>query len=111
MASYAAANAKLMRQLKKLESIDRDPVRRFVARAVVWHAKKLAPVDTGWLKSSIHEDDGNVVVDAPHAVYVEFGTEHMEAQPFLRPALDANMNAIKEAHRAATIVELKKALQ
>lgn len=107
----ADRNAKLMAQLKRIEKINRDPVRRFVARAVVWHARKLAPVDTGWLKGSIEEKDGNVVVSAPHAVYVEFGTEHMEAQPFLRPALDANKDAITKAHAAATIVELKKALR
>lgn len=60
-------------------------------------AKRLCPVDTGRLRSSItwtlasdHKGllaiIGTNVVYAPH---VEFGTSRMRAQPFLRPALAA----------------------
>lgn len=58
-------------------------------------AKRLAPVDTGRLRSSIthtveQTGDGVLVTvysDVEYAPYVEAGTRHQEAQPFLRPAL------------------------
>lgn len=59
-------------------------------------AKRLAPVDTGRLRSSIttnmHVDsEGPVVVigtDVDYAVYQEFGTSRQAGTPFLRPALE-----------------------
>jgi HK97 gp10 family phage protein len=54
-------------------------------------AKVACPVDTGRLRDSIsHEVDGDTVrvtASAPYAAYVEDGTQHMAAEPFLRPAL------------------------
>lgn len=71
-------------------------------------AKGLCPVDSGFLKNSImwktpgqeggHEDgkilqaepekDGGIVGSAmEYAIYVEFGTRKMGAQPYLRPAI------------------------
>lgn len=58
-------------------------------------AKRLCPVDTGRLRSSITwslEQDGRglyalVGTNVVYAAYVEFGTRFMAAQPFLRPAL------------------------
>lgn len=57
-------------------------------------AKGLCPVDTGFLRESIRVEQtgGNrlkVVVDAEYAAAVEYGTSKSEAQPFLRPALEA----------------------
>ena len=60
-------------------------------------AKLLCPVKTGTLRRSItHETDEKgfmrvsvrVGPTVDYGVYVEFGTRHMAAQPFLRPALD-----------------------
>lgn len=34
---------------------------------------------------------------APHAHFVEFGTVHMPAEPFLRPALDQNLQRATDA--------------
>ena len=57
------------------------------------YAKKLAPVDTGNLRNSItHEvDDGEPAVyigtNVEYAPYVCLGTIHMNAQPFLKPAV------------------------
>lgn len=70
-------------------------------------AKRLCPVDTGTLRSSIHTKYNPVEVavyigtnkDAMlkasqtgtvtfYAPYVEFGTYKMKPRPFLRPALD-----------------------
>lgn len=33
---------------------------------------------------------GDVQADNPHALYVEYGTSRMRAQPYLRPALQEN---------------------
>lgn len=60
-------------------------------------AKRLAPVDTGRLRSSVtHElgadSDGLVArvgTNVHYAVHQEFGTSRMSAHPFLRPALGA----------------------
>jgi HK97 gp10 family phage protein len=60
-------------------------------------AKQLCPVDTGRLRSSIamrlEAEAGRLIAvigtNVEYAPYVEFGTRHMRAQPFLRPALDA----------------------
>jgi len=70
---------------------------QFVAKAALdieAHAKALAPVDTGLLRNSIQaiqvsQLHWRVVVSAEYGVYVEFGTRHMAAQPFLLPAVNA----------------------
>ncbi len=58
-------------------------------------AKRLSPVDTGRLRSSIHHEIGRdylgpfaiVGTDVNYGIYVELGTRYARAQPFLRPAL------------------------
>ncbi len=57
---------------------------------IVEDAKRYAPVDTGRLRNSIHREGDSIVVSAPYAGYVEFGTRNMAPQPFLRPALFKN---------------------
>lgn len=59
-------------------------------------AKTLAPVDTGFLRSSISSDvsvqgttiRGEVGPTANYGAYVEGGTRRQRAQPYLRPATD-----------------------
>lgn len=76
---------------------------------VVGWAQDLAPVDTGNLKSSLtHEAESNNVEivgasnskapikDVNYAIYVELGTPRMHAQPFLRPAIEGNLSAIRQ---------------
>ncbi len=66
-------------------------------------AKRFSPVDTGRLRASLtHEIErsknevvGRVGTDVEYAVYVEYGTSNMSAQPYLRPALEKNRAAIK----------------
>ena len=63
--------------------------------AVQNHARVRAPVDTGFLRSSITMTtaDGGLtaIIDAGahYAVYQEHGTIYMSAQPFMGPAKDA----------------------
>jgi HK97 gp10 family phage protein len=66
-----------------------------VAEKAVQRMQDTAPVLTGELRDSIHAEPGSmpngvaedIVSDSDHAVYVEFGTSNMSAQPFWRPAL------------------------
>ena len=52
------------------------------------------------LERSIHANvdherlTATVSADAPHAVFVEFGTRYQEARPFLSPALEENRGAV-----------------
>jgi HK97 gp10 family phage protein len=80
-------------------SVD-GPAGKFLKRCttkVTRRAKQLAPVDTGRLRSSIADEIGHegtdlvgrIGTDVEYAVYQEFGTVHMAAHPYLRPALDA----------------------
>jgi len=62
--------------------------------AVEGHAKRLAPVDTGRLRASIHTTPMKpareiAVSDGTnYGVFQEFGTSKMKAHPFLRPGKD-----------------------
>lgn len=67
-----------------------------IALEIEGEAKRLAPVDTGNLKSSLRTEkadpDGlSVLVGSfgvNYAAYQEFGTSRMKAQPYLRPAVE-----------------------
>jgi HK97 gp10 family phage protein len=58
-------------------------------------ARLYCPVDTGRLRSSIQASRGrdttgvfaDIGTNVEYAVFVEFGTRYMAAQPYLRPAL------------------------
>lgn len=64
-----------------------------VADRIAVSARARAPVSTGLLRSSIRTEsisagkEAQVVVDAPYAGFVEFGTYKMGARPFLSPAV------------------------
>jgi HK97 gp10 family phage protein len=82
-----------------LEGEDGDVGKDLARRAIKVEAaaKRLCSVDTGRLRSSItwemaRDDQGlmaTVGTDVEYGVYIELGTSHMAAQPFLRPALEA----------------------
>ena len=104
---------------------------------IVQEAKALCPVgETGDLRDSIGPEDpeetgksvvGAVTASAPYAGYVEYGTgirgsksegagpypysptwPGMEAQPFLRPALDTTREAVKELFASNLSISLKE---
>ena len=84
--------ANLLKQLRAGISSDSENAAEKYAKAVSKEARIIAPVDTGRLKKSIRAKKilptrWEVRVTAPYAVYVEYGTRHMAAQPYLRPAL------------------------
>ncbi len=66
--------------------------------------RRLAPVDSGALRESIHVVKGAVEIGGQvggkhrhYALFVEFGTVDMPAQPFIRPAVDVSRNRIERA--------------
>lgn len=95
--SYVQINGDALRELFESPSgeVAKDLQRR--ALRVEGAAKRLCPVDTGRLRSSITNElgtdaEGLVAVigtDVEYAPYVELGTSRMAAQPFLLPALEA----------------------
>lgn len=58
-----------------------------IASEVAESAKANAPVDSGALRDSIVATENSVEVGADYALFVEIGTEHQAAQPFLSPAV------------------------
>lgn len=97
-------------------------------------AKVNCPVDTGALRDSITsevDDSGKTVIGIvgphmPYAAYLEFGTgirgaasagagsgpysstwPGMPAQPYMRPALDENRDAVKEIFRGEIALALR----
>ena len=54
-------------------------------------ARKLVPVRTGYLQSTIYakisEWVAEIGADAAYALFVELGTKYMQAQPYLYPAI------------------------
>lgn len=65
-------------------------------------AKDYAAVDTGNMRASTRGRmtgslSGRVTVAAEYAPYVEFGTRHQAAQPFMIPAAEANRESFEQA--------------
>ena len=66
------------------------------------YAKKLAPVDTGNLRNSIthtvdeEEPAAYIGTNVEYAPYQEFGTIHMAAHPFLKPAVADHANEYRK---------------
>lgn len=84
-------------RLEALPAAYQAELARVVTKAgydVEAQAKGLAPVLTGTLRRSIHtvlEEGGLKAIIGPsveYGKYVEFGTRHMPARPYLRPAFE-----------------------
>lgn len=73
-----------------------DAAVRAIALDVEAEAKRRAPVDTGYLRNSIHMRDpkrgdfeAQVDVDADYGIYVHEGAQGRRPVPFLEQAVDA----------------------
>lgn len=68
-------------------------------------AKQRAPVDTGFLRSSITRDiqglTATIGPTANYGVYVEMGTSRMRPQPYMAPALADVVPTVEAAFQAA----------
>ena len=64
------------------------------------YASDYCPVDTGRLRASIsHDTDDDTMylgTNVEYAPYVELGTSRMDAQPYLRPAIENHMDEYKD---------------
>lgn len=73
------------------------------ATTVVRVAEMKAPMRTGRLKRSIKKVSTKggytITVNAPYAVYVEYGTRHRAANPFFKPAVEAANRQFKPKFR------------
>lgn len=98
-----ATRIKGRRQLKaKLERL-KDDVPAAAREAAEEEAGDLseniradAPVLTGHLRDSVEYDGPRVIIGADYAAYVEDGTEHMDAQPFIEPNLRRSRESYPE---------------
>lgn len=91
----------LLRSVKAWELRKQGQIQTLIAETalkVERDAKRLAPVDTGRLRASIHSDLSEIAqmaatVEAAtdYAAFVELGTSRMSARPYLRPAYEAAM--------------------
>jgi HK97 gp10 family phage protein len=63
-------------------------------------AKQLVPVKTGHLRSSIYakiqEWVAEIGAEATYALFVEFGTRYMQAQPYLYPAIQEHLPRLEQ---------------
>jgi len=63
-------------------------------------AKQLVPVRTGHLRSSIYAKIQDWVAEigaeATYALFVEFGTRYMQAQPYLYPAIQEHLPRLEQ---------------
>lgn len=66
--------------------------------------KLRAPVDTGFLRSSIQSEfegemTGIIGVGAEYSPHVEYGTTNMAAQPYFEPAMERAKSVLEAAAR------------
>jgi HK97 gp10 family phage protein len=110
----AAALADKLNLLDNISNFEGDFNK--VLLAIEGDAKRFAPVDTGNLRASIdsevriegvQEGDlaGFVGTNVEYAPFQELGTARMEANPFLRPAVEKNKDMIED-ELGATIEEV-----
>lgn len=62
-----------------------------ICGAIVNKMERIVPVDTGKLKNSLRynllsDNDAEISANTHYAIYVEYGTSRMAAQPFMRPS-------------------------
>lgn len=102
---------KAVNSIKSYEVAASAKVKKVIAKsafAVQKDAKKLVPVDTGRLRSSIKIDffkgglTADVNTNVNYAANVEFGSSSQRASPYLFPAYEQN--------KAQIFKELKEAL-
>lgn len=82
--------------LQRIENAGGRAAERVTDEAVAY-AKSIAPVDTGELRDGIDSEVRETATGwtmvlfnaVEHAIFQEFGTSKMAAQPSLRPAADA----------------------
>lgn len=94
----ADINAKLIAQFNKLSTLQTNTSKKAGLEVLKRASQERTPVDTGFLRDNqeVIEDGEDVYLEisAPYAALVEFGTSKMEAQPYIRPAIDESQKEI-----------------
>lgn len=96
---------------RKMESNSARAVYNFARRGTMY-VRAGAPVDTGYMKTQVEwvrlskgvfeiRVNGNVDANtgAYYAIYVEYGTRNMAAQPFFRPGIERAKKEFREDMR------------
>lgn len=91
----------LLKQIKSLGDIDVTAGIINGMEIIKEDASNRAPVDTGNLSrsGSVEEKGVNnveLIFNTPYALFVEYGTAKMSAQPYIRPAMEAGKNALMQ---------------
>lgn len=60
-------------------------------------------------RGKVNKKTGKRQTFAPHAVFVEYGTVHMPAEPFLRPALERKQHQAVSAIKEKLAADIAKA--
>lgn len=93
--------AELTAQLKEIADLDLEKVLLAGGQIILQEMQSLTPVDEGELLESegmeVNGDTLEIFAGTDHALPVEFGTINMEAQPFMRPAIDTKTNEALKA--------------
>lgn len=112
----------LERKLRNLQAVALPEVLQnallAAAQPIRNDAQIRAPVDTTTLRKSIHAEPFErterrvsvlVGTDVEYAIHQEFGTENMEAQPYLRPAYDTQQQEAVRIFRLAVADQVRQA--
>ena len=106
----------LQRQLEAIAEADYLPaLEKGVRKAILPEMQSLTAVDTGELLDSegveVIKDTVVLFANSDHAVFVEFGTIHQSAQPYMRPAIDTRSDeAMRIAAEEAELI-IQKAVR
>lgn len=94
-----------------MNRLDTEMQSQVQARMAEWaetvraEAAILAPVRTGYLRSTIYtrtqQWQAQVGAEAAYAAAVEFGTSHAQAKPFLQPALQQHLPELERVFSEA----------
>jgi HK97 gp10 family phage protein len=108
-------NEKLFAQLTAMANINLSKAALPGAIIIKDASSENAPVDTGFLRDSHDtaeiEGGAEIQVNADYAGFVEFGTSKMAPQPFLRPAIDDNADAVTIAIAADINKQVKELIK
>lgn len=107
MAVEITCNLKGVEEFKKaVEKLDSAMQRQIHEQLAKWAAnvkdaaKQLAPVRTGYLRSSLYAEiqgwTAKIGAEASYAGFVEFGTRYMQARPYIYPALQRHLPQLEQ---------------
>lgn len=93
-------NLKTGEAKKKLQDRAEDAVKKVIVLIAADAIKPPSPIDTGNNRRSITYDakglEGKVYSTSGYGGFLETGTSHMAARPYMKPALDRHIGKLGE---------------